>query len=142
MQDYFRPMLFFAIICLQTVLARVEFAQTQIYKRYNLRHPIRPVLNLQADYEGKSGENKTGAYISCMQFILIHDISNNLNKSPISNFRKYSCFGSNKKENSDKALNDDICFNEITEYSEIPEYTKRFDLEVNLFLIKNFYLNF
>ncbi|XP_052676489.1 uncharacterized protein LOC128157870 [Crassostrea angulata] len=43
--------------------------------------------------------------------------------------RKYSCFGSNKKENVDKALNDDICFNEITEYSEIPEYTKRVDLE-------------
>lgn len=85
---------------------------------------------------------KRGRTFSCLQFIFIHDIGNNLNKSPISNFRKYSCFGSNKKENVDKTLNDDICFNEITEYSEIPEYTKRIDFEVNQFLIKNFYLNF
>lgn len=42
------------------VLARVKFAQTQIYKRDNLRHSIRPVLNLQADYEGKREKIKRG----------------------------------------------------------------------------------
>lgn len=52
--ELFSSYVFFAIICLQTVSARVEFAQTQIYKRNHLRLSICPFLNSQADYEGKS----------------------------------------------------------------------------------------